>query len=217
MKVLLLGATGRTGKLVLQELLQRKHQVNVLVRDRSRIQTPVEGINVFEGDPRSAQSLFEAMRGCDVLINVLNVSRKSDFPWARLRTPECFLSETAQNYINLSDNAGLKKIIVCTAWGVNETKYHIPLWFRLFIDYSNIGKAYRDHERQEQRLRASDLNYVIVRPTGLTNSKKPGKVRVSTNNHPKPKLTISRTDLAKFLVNQIADQTFTKQAVTVSN
>jgi uncharacterized protein YbjT (DUF2867 family) len=216
MKVLLLGATGRTGRLVLEELLHQKHQVHALVRDRSRVHVAAENLQIFEGDTRSAQSVYEAMRGCDVLINVLNVSRKSDFPWARLRTPECFLSETMQNVINIAGTIGLKKLILCSAWGVHETKYHVPLWFRWFINNSNIGKAYRDHERQEERLRASDINYVIVRPVGLTNLKTPGKVRVTTNNNPRPRLLISRSDVAKFLVNQIYDQTFLQQTVTIS-
>lgn len=103
-----------------------------------------------------------------------------------------------------------------TAWGANETQQDIPFWFRWLIDYSNIGIAYRDHERQEQLLTRSTLDWTIVRPVGLTNGHETKPLIETTDNQPKPNLTISRTNVARFLLAVLAEERYIRQAVTVS-
>ncbi len=200
MKIMLLGATGRTGKKVLQYALEKGHRVNCLVRDKTKLPL-AEGIEVFEGQPTDPRTLNVAISGCDAVINVLNVSRKNDFPWSRLRAPKNLISASISGTIAQMDKSKVKRIISCSAWGVHETKKDIPLWFRSLIEWSNIGVAYADHERQETLLEKSSLNWTIVRPVGLTNSKGIGKIQESFDNKPKPNLTIGRNAVANYLVN----------------
>lgn len=215
MKVLLLGATGRTGKHVLTALLHAGHQVNLIVRDAAKLNGTTA--NIFEGDVKDLSIMKNAMQGCDALISVLNISRNSDFPWAKLRTPEYFLSDTMKIILEAAKQTGLKRIIICSAWGVHETKKDIPFWFRWIIDHSNVGVAYRDHERQEDLLAASGLNYTIVRPVGLTNSLKEKKINITENNKPKPSLTISRKSVAGLMAALLNEGQYSKKAITVSN
>ena len=215
MRVLLLGATGRTGKLVLQQLLKLRHEVRVLVRDKNKISTTSDLLLLVEGNPTDEKALRKAATNCEIVICVLNISRKSDFPWSKLKTPPTLLSDTMKILVTIAKEIELKKIIVCTAWGVNETKKDLPGWFRWFIDHSNIGVAYADHERQEEILASSFINYVIVRPVGLTNSEKEKPIHTSKNNSPKPRLTISRLGTAKFMISQLTDSKFDRQAVTI--
>lgn len=205
MRILILGATGRTGKLVLKTALDEGYEVNCLARNSSRIPT-ADNLQLFEGNPSQLEDLEKAMKGCEYVINVLNISRTSDFPWAKLRTPPTFLSDVMKKLIPLAEKQQVKALIVCSAWGVAETKNDIPFWFRWMIDYSNIGIAYRDHERQEELLAKSSLNWTIVRPVGLTNFSKEEKIRLSLNNSPKPSLMISRQSLAKFLLQCIQEE-----------
>jgi hypothetical protein len=109
------------------------------------------------------------------------------------------------NVISLSKKNNIERLIVCSAWGVAETEQEIPFWFRWFIKNSNIGVAYEDHERQERIIKSSDLKWTIIRPTGLTNFKKDKKIIESYNNIPKPKLTVSRKNVAKFMVNALSN------------
>ena len=205
MRILILGATGRTGKLVLKTALDEGYEVNCLARNSARIPT-VDKLQVFEGNPAVSEDLEKALQGCDYVINVLNISRTSDFPWAKLRTPPTYLSDVMKKLMTLAEKHRLKGLIACSAWGVAETKKDIPFWFRWMIDYSNIGLAYRDHERQEELLAKSSLNWTVVRPVGLSNVKKEEKIKVSLNNSPKPSLMISRLSLAKFLVQCIREE-----------
>ncbi len=216
MRILILGATGRTGKLVLKEALEKGYQVNCLVRDVQKVIPQHENLQVFEGSPLDVDTLTLALKGCQVILNTLNVSRTSDFPWAKLRTPKTLLSDVIRSIISLSSRDDIKRIIVCSAWGVSETKKDLPGWFRWFIDNSNISAAYQDHERQEALLMSSDLPWTIARPSGLTNSKRHQNVIESYANEPRPKLLISRGSVAKYMVAAIENESLIGKAPTLS-
>jgi putative NADH-flavin reductase len=205
MKLLILGATGRTGKLILTEALQQGFEINCLVREPEKITISHEILKLYQGSPEHISELENAMQGCNGIISALNISRKTDFPWSKLRTPPKFLSDVMNNVISLSKKNNIERLIVCSAWGVAETEQEIPFWFRWFIKNSNIGVAYEDHERQERIIKSSDLKWTIIRPTGLTNFKKDKKIIESYNNIPKPKLTVSRKNVAKFMVNALSN------------
>lgn len=176
----------------------------------------MEGLNILEGNPAKKTDLEQAVAGTEAIINVLNVSRKSDFPWAKLRTPETFLSDVMSLLIPLSKQAQVRRLVVCSAWGVLETKADIPGWFRWFMDNSNIGAAYRDHERQEALIDKSKIDWTIVRPVGLTNGKKQ-KVKVTVENNPRPSLTISRLSVAQYLVDCLNQDELIRKKVVISS
>lgn len=214
--ILILGSTGRTGKWLLDEALKRGYSVNVLVRNKSKVPSHTH-LRIFEGNPSNKNNLTEAVEGCEIVLSALNISRNSDFPWAKLRASESFLSETMQNLIEIGALGKLKKVIFTSAWGVNETKKDIPWWFRWLIDNSNIGVAYRDHERQEKLLDNATLNYTAVRPVGLTNSLATQKVRVTLEkNTPTPNLTISRLTTAKFMLDCMEQNLYNRQKPIIS-
>jgi len=216
MKILLLGSTGRLGKCLLAEALRKNYDVNALVRSRPFVVPSSARVTWYEGIPTDRAALSAASRGCEAIISALNISRKSDFPWSALRTPPMFLSEAMANVIAVSAEHHIRRIIICSAWGVKETKKDLPIWFRWLIDHSNIGIAYRDHERQEDLLKQSTLEWTIVRPVGLTNGTKEHAVRVSINNVPKPSLTISRSDVARFMIGALYEKSYIKKDPVIS-
>jgi len=214
--MLLLGATGRTGKLVLEQALNGAHHVNCLVRQPEKVKIEHDALKIFQGDTQSKDDLAKAIEGCDAIISTLNISRTSDFPWARLRTPKDFLSKTMSQLIAVANEHNIQRVVVCSAWGVSETKFDLPAWFRWFINNSNIGVAYRDHERQEALLEASNLDWTVVRPVGLTNSKKLRKIIESQANLPKPKLLISRLNVAKYMVRALNCSNSVRKKIVIS-
>lgn len=200
---------------VVPEVIVR-YKVNCLVRAPQNMIVKNSQLTIFQGTPDNKEHLESAMKGCDAIISVLNISRHSDFPWSKLRTPPTFLSDVMRNLITLALQHEIKRVVLCSAWGVAETKKDLPSWFNWFIDNSNIGYAYRDHERQEMLLQNSGLNWTIVRPTGLTNFKKAQNVIESFDNKPKPRLTISRHTVAKYLVNALENDSLINQSVVIS-
>ena len=216
MKILLLGASGRTGKLVLHEALMQGYEVNCVVRDTTKIQIESARLKLFEGDVLRKDTLKQAMQNCQIIISVLNISRHTDFPWSRLRTPSSLLSDAMKTVISLAEKQVIKRLIVCSAWGVSETKADLPFWFDWLIEHSNIKAAYKDHERQEGIIRQSDLDWTIVRPAGLINLKRSQKLIESDDNQPKPKLTINRITVAKYLIDAIKTDQLIKKAPVIS-
>lgn len=217
MKILILGGTGRTGKLAVENALQRGHQVNALVRERNKLKTEHENLHFVVGEPTDESKLREAIEGCDAVLNFLNVSRKSDFPWSALRAPKDLISKTMKTVIAICEETNINRVVVCSAWGVAETKKDLPWWFRWVIDNSNIGAAYRDHERQEALLKESSLNWTSVRPVGLTNSTKKKRLTVSLDNNSKPDLTISRNEVAEFFLQTVEESSYIGQTPVISS
>lgn len=216
MHILILGATGRTGKLLLDQALATGHRVTVLVRDHRQLNYQSDRLTVVESQSFDPASLEMAIASCDAVLSALNISRTSDFPWAPLRTPPTFLSGLMERLLPVCDAQNVRRLIVVTAWGATETRKDIPFWFRWLIDYSNIGIAYRDHERQETLLRQSKLDWTIVRPVGLTNGKSPAPIVETIDNQPKPHLTISRANVARFMLDVLHINQYVRQAVTIS-
>ncbi|MDC8003069.1 SDR family oxidoreductase [Aureisphaera galaxeae] len=214
-KILLLGATGRTGKWVLKTALEKGYQVHCLARNSSRI-PPAEGLTVFEGNASHPDAMLKAVQGCQHVISTLNVSRKSDFPWSPLKTPKDYLSNVMSLLIPMAEKQGVNRMIVCSAWGVAETKKDIPGWFRWFIDNSNIGAAYRDHERQEVIIEPSNLQWTLVRPVGLTNSTKRQSIKETFGEESKPSMTVSRKSVAEFMVDSIDRKDLIGKKVVIS-
>ena len=213
MKVFLLGSTGRLGNEILKNLIARKIYTTVLIRNQEKIKWDSEYLDVFVGNPLEIDKLDEAMSNCNIIINALNISRNSDFPWSKLRAPKTLLSETISNLINLSKKHNFYKIISVSAWGVNESKKQLPLWFRWLIDNSNIKHGYLDHEKQEQILTSSNLDYTIIRPVGLSNSQKDESPKITIKSKP-GNILVSRKTVSKFIVDNL--EKYNKETVTIS-
>ncbi len=216
MHILILGATGRTGRLLVKEALKRGHQVSVVVGHKSSLKSNAELVDVHEGTPLNTYTLANAMRGCEAILSTLNISRISDFPWSKLRTSKDFLSSSMQNVLTTAKEQNINRIIVTTAWGVAETRKDIPFWFRWLVDNSNIKYAYRDHERQEELLQKSGTKWTIVRPVGLTDSDRERKVKVTLFNSRKPSLTISRQNVANFMMDVLEKDLYIRECPVIS-
>ena len=216
MKILILGATGRTGRLIVEDALKQGYDLNVLVRDKNKISFSSKSIKVYQGTPTRRADLAAAMQGCEVIISALGIARASDAPWSKLITAENFITESMKNVIAEADQQNLKRIITISAWGVGESKKEIPFWLRWLINYTNLRPVYAEHESEEKLLANSNLNWTAVRPVALNDSKKIKTLKVSFNNLPKPSLYISRQSVAKFMVDIVKSDKYDMNSPTIS-
>jgi putative NADH-flavin reductase len=216
MHILILGSTGRTGRVLLHEGLKRGHRVTLLISHKGALKMKPESVEIYEGTPLNKFTLTDAMRGCDAVLSTLNISRVSDSPWAKLRTSEDFLSSSMKHIIDAATENNIKRVIIATAWGVAETRKDIPFWYRWLIDNSNIRYQHLDHEKQEVLLKASDIDWTIVRPVGFTDSERAREVKVTFNNQPKPSTTISRRNVALFMLDALEKNLYTRQLPVIS-
>ena len=215
MKLLLFGATGRTGKLIFQKALKDGHEVTAIARDPSKL----DGLNanIIKGTPYDKETVKRAMHNCDVVISTLNVSRVTDNPWAKLRAPKDMISRSIQNALDAIKENNSKRIIVMGVLGAGESWLKMPLIFRLVISSGNLKYAYKDHTRQEELLAKSDSNWTVIRLPMLTKDEGEKEIIVKKlNDNTKLNRKVNRESVARFILNILNDDNYYKSIVAVS-
>jgi len=192
MKLLVLGATGKTGQLVLAAAHRAGHDVTVLVRDPARLPS-AEGLTVVAGDATSADDLTKALAGQDALIGVVGggYSVTSDIA-----------SRVGKAIVAAAAAAKGKRVVVLSAFGAGDSREKCsPLQKIAFGTVMNA--VYGDKAVGDAALRASDLDYTIVQPVTFKEKPATGRVTLTKIADLKP-LTgfpkVSRADVAETLV-----------------
>jgi uncharacterized protein YbjT (DUF2867 family) len=215
MKLLLLGASGRTGRWVLECALAAGYDVVALVRTPEKIVARSPQLSIVRGTPESAADVLAAIRGSEAVISTLNNNRESDRPWARPLSPPMLMTRSIANAVSAMRRNDVRRIVALSALGVRDSFAHAPAITRLLIRHTNLRIVYEDHEAQEALLRTSGLDWTCVRAAILTN-RRSRKLLVSYDGRPKPALTIGRAELARFMVNILDQPTFFGKAPTIS-
>jgi putative NADH-flavin reductase len=216
MKILLFGATGRTGKLILQKALKDGHEVTAIVRTPSKLNA--SEAKIIEGTPYDKETVNKAIENCDVVISTLNVSRVSDSPWAKLRAPKDVISHSVQNALEAIRENGVKRIIVMSTLGAGDSWTRTPFVVKLVVNFSNLKYAFRDHSRQEELLAKSDRDWTVIRIPMLTDEEGENAVIAKKpNESTKINRKINRESVARFILNILKDDNYYKTIVAVSN
>jgi uncharacterized protein YbjT (DUF2867 family) len=215
MKILILGATGRTGKYVIEEALKKGHKVSAIARDPDKLKS--YDIDITQGTPYDYETTEKALTGCDVVINTLNVSRKSDNPWAPLVAPKDLISKSASNAIKAMEKTGIKRFVALSTIGAGRSWKTTPAILRLIVSISNLRHAFLDHGKQEELLENSSIDYTICRAPMLSSDiNSSGAVATQENETPKS-MKLSRNSAAEFFIKIVENKEFLKQTVNLSN
>jgi putative NADH-flavin reductase len=211
MKILVIGGTGRTGRVFIEMAVKNGHTVTAIIRDQTRGTIP--GVHYLEGLPNDTKLVTEALRGMDAAVVSLNINRTSDSPFAKIISPLTIISDSVKTLTGAMGKAGVKRIISVSASGVGDSWKDMPWLGRVFIRNSNIWKAYQDHDRQEQVIRHSELDWTIVRPVML-NDKYDDSYNVATGKPTKG--FISRKGVAKFILDALEQGKYIRECLTVT-
>lgn len=208
MKLLVLGATGGTGREVVTQALEAGHDVTVLVRDPTRLTVTLDHRHVVTGSVTDNQdALIEATRGQNAVISALGVgnSLKSNGLIAR-SVPAIVQAMTA---------AGVRRLVFMSACGVGDTWRDVPFVPRIFMR-TLLRDLFADKAAGEEILRHSGLDWTLVYPVMLTNGPRTGRCRAGErlDLHGFPR--ISRADVAAFLLSQVSDGAYIRKGVIIS-
>ena len=215
MKIFLLGGSRGLGKQILLQLLNNNFEVGCLVRNPDKIQINHKNLNLYKGDSTKINDLRSTLKDSDYIINSLNVMRKNIFPWSKLTNSKTTISDSIKNLIEITNDLNIKHLISVSAWGVGSTINEIPVWFKYLIKFSNIRYPYEDHNKQEEMIKNSKLNWTILRPAALINFFDHDVLETFDNN-PKPNTIISRKSLSKYIVNILGNKDYFNKIITVS-
>lgn len=214
MRLLVLGGTGRTGRLILELAPKRGHQVVAIARNPERISR--FGATIIEGTPYDAGTVAGAMDGCDAVVSLLNVSRVSDGPWAALRAPSDLISKACANALEAMARCGVRRYVTLSAIGAGESWSHLPLIVRLIVRYSNLKYAFDDHTREEELLTRSGVDYTIARAPMLTDKANASGVMAARPGE-KVRSAIARRSVAEFFISILEDAQYAGEIIHISN
>lgn len=213
MKIVVFGATGIVGKAVVNEALEKGHEVTVLTRNARKVTTRHERLHVVEGDVMDRSIVHDVLKGQEAVIQTLGIGGKGD------GKPTTLVSEANKIIMAEMEQMNVKRLIAISVIGAGDSltflpwiyrKCVLPLfmkWFQVIID---------DKNRMEPMIKKSQLDWTIVRCTTVKERSATGKVNATLDGKGL-KFSISAADMAVFMVNQLTDSRFLKQSPTISN
>jgi len=215
MKILLLGATGRTGKLIIEEAIRRGHKISAIARDPGKLKD--YEIDFIQGTPYDYETVEKAITGCDAVINTLNVSRKSDRPWASLAAPTDMISRSASNAIKAMEKSGIKRFVALGTIGAGRSWKTSPAILKFIVSISNLKYAFTDHGKQEEILENSTVDYTICRAPMLSKEiNLSGAIATKEGENP-VSAVLSRNSAAEFFLDIIENNLYIRETISLSN
>lgn len=213
MRVLIFGATGLSGKVILKEALSKNHQVTVLIRNAKDVTLQDKNLTVVQGSVLDRNTVNEVLKNQDAVIQSLGVGGKGN------GKPTTFVSDANKIIIEEMEKTNVKRYIAMSNIGAGDSYTYMPWIFRkLILPYFMkwLQVIVDDKNRMEPMIMSSNLDWTIVRSAGMTEKPSKGKIYASLDGKGL-KFTITLTDLAKFMVAQLDDTKYIKKAPSVSN
>lgn len=167
MRILVIGGSGQTGRLVINEALQRGHKITALIRNPSVL--PVaDGLKIVKGTPVDASHVeraFTAVQG-DIPTAVIVTLASPKEKGSRV------MSDAHENLIAAMKRHGVSKIVTMASFGVGSSLVNITMIMRWAIANTSMAHLFADHNHVDEILKKSGLNFVIFRPARLTMTNK---------------------------------------------
>ncbi len=208
MKVLVIGATGGTGRHAVRKLLERGHEVTAWARRPSAVAVDGESdrLRVVAGEAHDAASIDRAVAGQDGVLVAIG-------PWS-LRKDDVH-EALMRHLIPAMKTHGVRRLVNLSAWGLNNDRSVISSrFFHYFLRPVFLRHVWADKQRAEAMLTASGLDYVNVQPGRLLDAPARGGVRASLDGRGlRPQMT--REDLAAFMVDQLGSDEWLGRSVVV--
>jgi len=203
MHIALFGATGGTGRQVLDQAITQGHSVAALVRDPSKL-SERSGLTLVVGDVLDQEATRSCIQGAEAVICVLGSHGSRDPIEAR----------GTERILDAMRETGARRLIAVTSMGVGDSREQINALFRIFMDLT-LKPIMAAKEEQERLIMASGLDWTIVRPGGLTDGPRTGAYRFGRDRSLKGG-RISRADVADFVLRQLTDTSYVHQTPAVT-
>ncbi len=209
MNLLVIGASQGTGALAVRAALDRGHRVTAFSRNPQKLELQHPQLTRVSGDFHEAASVEAAVPGHDAVIVTASANSLRAFK----ENPRYFSQGTAFA-IAAMKKAAVKRLVILSALGTGASRPLLhPVLRWIMVDFL-LKTAFEDHDRQEEEVRASGLEWVIARPGRLTNGPAQKRSVKKTAIEPVPG-SISRADLADFLVEACEVPTWVGHAVQI--
>ncbi len=216
LNILVVGATGGTGRATVEKLLNEGHHVTAYSRSANELADGSDLLVTNNGDVTDSAKLNRAMQGQDAVIVILGISenplRVRIFGTAH--TPSDVRSVGTRNVIAAMHTHGVKRLVVQSSFGVGETsgllRFIDQLFFKLILK-----PQIDDTEAQEKIVRNSDVDWVIAQPVHLTDEDSNAFPFLSVKGQTRL-MKVARKSVAKFLTLAACEPDYIGKSVTIS-
>ena len=200
MRLLILGATGGTGRALMEQASARGHQVTAFVRSPQKLDAPREGVTVRRGDPLSVTDLRVVLPGHDAVLTAIG-------PPGPGRTT--IFRDSGRSIVEAMSADGVRRLLVVSVAALFEGAGLAVALFRRTL----LRNIVIDAAEMERIVTSSDLEWTIVRPPRLTNGPLTKQYRVADGRLPRGRILISRADVADFLLDELEESQHLRQIV----
>lgn len=207
MKILVFGATGPTGRQLVQQALSQGHEVTAFVRNPDALSAD-KRVRIVTGDTtRDAETITAAVRGQDAVVSALG--RRNT-----LRSDN-LIARSMHFILPAMEQAGVRRLVVMSAFGVGESRRDAPLipgiMYRVLL-----SDIFADKKAAEDEIRRSSLDWTIVYPVLLTDGPLTGSYRVGERMELRGMPKISRADVAHFMLAEMRNRAFARKVAVIS-
>jgi putative NADH-flavin reductase len=213
MKLVIFGATGFSGQAILKLALSKGYQVTVLVRNKSTITIKNDNLTVIQGNVLDRNNVKKALEHQDAVIQCLGVGGKGD------GKPTTFISEANKIIVDEMEKQKVSRLIAMSNVGAGNSLSFQPWFFTNFIlpyFMKWLKVIIDDKNRMEPTIMNSELEWTIVRCPNIVEKTPKGNVHTTLDGKGL-KLSITLGDMAEFIIHQLTDSTYSKQAPSISN
>jgi putative NADH-flavin reductase len=209
MKITIFGATGGTGMQLVQQALAASHEVTAFVRDPAKLNVQYDCLRIVQGDVTDPVAVERAVCGAQAVISVLNTRRDAN------GSP---ITRGTKNILTAMKKYGVRRLVFSAAPSARDPQDSPDIRFKLMISLVKlIARAgYDDLVGSVQAVRASDVDWTIVRLPFPTDNPKTGHVKVGCLNK-ESGTRISRADAAEFMLKEAQEARYLREAPVISN
>jgi len=207
MQIALLGATGQTGQLLLNQALAAGHTVTALVRTPSKVTVQSANLKLVQGDVLQVDDVTKALAGQDIVISVIG---------ARTLKPDTICTDSARNVLAAMKTQQVNRFICISGAGLHDNAGFI---IQDVVCPLTLKNVYADAVSQDQLIMHSGVDWTIVRPYRLTKGTEPTHYQVADKPFHSPIVLrwTSRADVADFMVHEAENSAYQQKIAFVSS
>ena len=207
MKVLVIGAAGKSGKAVVEQALANGHEVTAFVH-KTEGYVADSNVRVIAGDARDRSAMDSAMLGQDAVIDT--IGGKLSFKTTTLE------ASAAATIVASMQSNGVRRLVVISVIGEGESVANTNWYERLFLS-TLLRTEMKDKAAMEAIVDASGLDWIILRAPFLSDDPATGNIHVFSAESGEVAHKLTRADLAAFMVGQVSSDEYLRKAVSIAN
>ncbi|MCW3026896.1 MAG: epimerase [Solirubrobacterales bacterium] len=202
MKIAVFGATGGTGRRVVEQALAEGREVAVLARRPESMGMTHERLRVTKGDARDGEAVASVVQEAGAVISTLGLRKGVGTS----------LSDATRVICGAMTAAGVRRLVVMSVLGIRDSRDKAGVFGRVIIPLF-MSKALSDRARLEEVVEESELDYTLVRPTRLVDGGPTGSYSVGPDVRASLFSKVARGDAAHCLLAQAESQEGHSRAV----